>query len=107
MSLLGSLQSRGQNRFKDNNVDSAAVQKRVNREFFVRDSMITANKLKKKNDSIARVLEKVKIQQYRDSLIQARIAKRIKDSTDRELAKQKLLNEKEKKTVSSWCEKTR
>lgn len=97
LSLFASLQCRGQNRFKDNNVDSAAVQKRVNREFFLRDSMVTANKLKKKNDSIARVLEKIKIQQYRDSLVQARIAKRIKDSTDRELAKQKLLTEKRKK----------
>jgi tetratricopeptide (TPR) repeat protein len=93
-SLLFSTKSNGQNVYKQNNVDSAAIQKRVQQEYIARDSIMNALKQKKINDSIARVMEKIKIQQYRDSLVKARNDKRIKDSTDRALAKQKLLDER-------------
>ncbi|MBK7588720.1 MAG: hypothetical protein IPI22_10520 [Bacteroidetes bacterium] len=92
--MLFSTKSNGQNVYKQNNVDSAAIQKRVQQEYIARDSILNALKQKKINDSIARVMEKIKIQQYRDSLVKARNDKRIKDSTDRALAKQKLLDER-------------
>lgn len=91
---LLSLHSSAQNKYKQNGIDSAAIQKRIDREYVVRDSLVNAMKQKRINDSIARALEKIKIQQYRDSLVKARIDKRIKDSTDRALAKQKLLDDK-------------
>ena len=70
-SLLFSTKSNGQNVYKQNNVDSAAIQKRVQQEYIARDSILNALKQKKINDSIARVMEKIKIQQYRDSLVQS------------------------------------
>ena len=86
--------SYAQNKYKDNNIDSAAIQIRVENEYKMRDSILLAMQQKKIQDSTNRALEKIRIQQYRDSLVQARIDKRIKDSTDREIAKQKIIEER-------------
>lgn len=94
LTFLFALQSKAQNIYKDNNVDSAAIQKRIKREYEVRDSLMNAMKQKRIDDSIARIQEKIRIQQYRDSLVKARVEKRIKDSTDRALAKQKLIDDR-------------
>ncbi len=67
-----------QKKFKQNGIDSAAkaiVQKR-------------------KDDSTARELAKIKLQAFRDSIITARNAKRKADSLVREQAKQALINKK-------------
>ncbi|HMN32449.1 MAG TPA: tetratricopeptide repeat protein [Chitinophagaceae bacterium] len=94
ISLVCSLKIDAQNRYQKAGVDSAAIQKRVQSEFQKRDSIIEAARIKRVNDSIFRVNEKIKLQNYRDSLANARKEQRIKDSIERVEAKQKLLEER-------------
>lgn len=82
---------------KQNSKDSLAVQKRIENEYKRRDSIFAAMRQKRIEDSIARVIQKQKIQQYRDSLLAARIAKKKADSIAREEAKLKLIREKAEK----------
>lgn len=86
--------TKGQTKYAPNNVDTAAIQKRINNEYARRDSIIAAAKQKRIDDSIARVIQKQKIQEYRDSLVNARNAKRAADSIARVQAKLKLENDK-------------
>lgn len=97
LTFLFAYKGEGQNVYKINNVDSAAIQKRVKKEYEIRDSIFKAMQQKRIEDSIARVNEKIRIQNYRDSIVKARNEKRIKDSIDRVIAKQKILDEKRKK----------
>ena len=83
-----------QNRFTENGIDSAAIQKRVNQEYARRDSMLNAIRIKRSQDSLAREMQKIKLQDFRDSMIQARAKKRIDDSVARVNAKIKLQEEK-------------
>jgi len=83
----------GQNRYVQNNVDSAAIKKRIDSEYARRDSILAAAKQRRIDDSMARVVQKKKMQDYRDSLVNARKAKRIADSVARVEAKLKLLND--------------
>lgn len=75
-------------------VDTTAIRKRVNDEYARRDSMLAAMKKKRSEDSLAREMQKVKIQQYRDSLFAARRAKKTADSLARIEAKLKLMEER-------------
>lgn len=86
-----------QNMYEKNNIDSAAINKKVRQEYKTLDSIKQAMNQKRIADSTARALEKIKMQAYRDSLAQARIEKRKKDSIDREIAKQKIIDERRKK----------
>ncbi len=97
LTFLLAFSGKGQNKYKENNVDSAAIEKRVKREYEIRDSLLIAMRQKRIDDSIARVNEKIRIQKYRDSIVQARIEKRTKDSLDKIAAKQKLIDERRKK----------
>ncbi len=99
--------SKGQDKYIQNKVDTAAIQKRINNEYALRDSIINAAKQKRINDSIARVVQKQKIQEYRDSLANARNAKRAADSLARVQAKLKLENDKRIKDSSDAALKKR
>ena len=83
-----------QNRYTENGIDSAAIQKRINQEYARRDSMLNAVRIKRSQDSLAREMQKIKLQEFRDSMIQARAKKRIDDSIARVNAKIKLQEEK-------------
>lgn len=83
-----------QNRYTENGIDSAAIQKRINQEYARRDSMLNAVRIKRSQDSLARELQKIKLQEFRDSMILARAKKRIDDSVARVNAKIKLQEEK-------------
>lgn len=83
-----------QNKFTQNGIDSAAIQNRVNMEYARRDSMFNALRTKRTQDSIARELQKQKLQEFRDSMAQARIKKRMDDSIARVKAKLKLIEDK-------------
>jgi len=94
---LLSLESKAQsNLYKQNNIDSAAINNRVKQEFIKRDSILYAMKQKRIADSINRELAKRQLQNFRDSLTNARNAKRIADSMARVSAKQKLIDDKRK-----------
>lgn len=94
---LLSLESKAQNNlYKQNNIDSAAINNRVKQEFIKRDSILYAMKQKRIADSINREQAKRQLQNFRDSLINARNAKRIADSMARVNAKQKLIDDKRK-----------
>lgn len=75
-------------------IDSAAIQKNVNKEFQRQDSIKNALAAQRTKDSTNRALEKIRLQLYKDSVTQARIAQRIKDSIDREKLKQKIIQER-------------
>jgi len=83
-----------QNVYKQNGIDSAAINGRIQADKAKRDSIALAIVLKRKADSTARELAKLKLQAFRDSIITARIAKRAADSLLREQAKQALLDKK-------------
>ena len=94
---LLSLESKAQNNlYKQNNIDSAAINNRVKQEFIKRDSILYAMKQKRIADSINREQAKRQLQNFRDSLINVRNAKRIADSMARVNAKQKLIDDKRK-----------
>jgi hypothetical protein len=94
---LLSIESKAQNNlYKQNKIDSAAINNRVKQEFIKRDSILYAMKQKRIADSINREQAKRQLQNFRDSLINARNAKRIADSMARVYAKQKLIDDKRK-----------
>jgi TolA-binding protein len=93
LSLLNTNVS-AQNKYANANVDSAAIKKRIDAEYARRDSILAAARQKRIDDSIARVIQKQKIQEYRDSLFNARKAKKTADSLERIAAKLKLENER-------------
>lgn len=80
-------------------MDTVAINKRLQEEYAKRDSILAAIRQKRIDDSIARVMAKIKLQQFRDSMIAARNAKRTADSIARVEAKAKLLQEKKTRTA--------
>lgn len=99
--------TRAQNGVGVNKVDTAAIKKRIDNEYLRRDSMLAAAKQRRIDDSIARVLQKQKIQDYRDSLVNARKAKRVADSIARVEAKLKLDNDKRIKDSTDLAIRTK
>lgn len=83
-----------QNRFAQNGIDSAAIDGRIQADKAKRDSIAKAIIQKRKADSTAREVAKIKLQAFRDSIVTARNAKRKADSLIREQAKQALINKK-------------
>ncbi len=92
--LLFSFTSEAQSIYTKNKIDSSAIQNRINNEYARRDSMIAAMRQKRSADSLARIIQKQKLQQYRDSLVAARISKRKADSIARLELKNKLIEER-------------
>lgn len=95
------------NVYKQNNIDSAAINNRVKNEFIKRDSILNAMKQKRIADSIFREQARINLQNFRDSLVKARNDKRIADSTARVLAKQKLIDDKRKLDSTNLAIKNR
>ena len=105
---LLSHESKAQNNiYKQNNIDSAAINNRVKQEFIKRDSILNSMKLKRIADSVFREQAKRQLQNFRDSLVNARNAKRIADSMARVFAKQKLINDKRKADSLAFVTKNR
>jgi len=86
-----------QNKFKQNGIDSAAIDSKIQAEKARRDSIAQAIIQKRKADSTTRELAKLKLEAFRDSIASARNAKRKADSMLKEQAKFALL---EKKRIS-------
>lgn len=92
--ILPSVKLMAQNKYLKANVDSVAIKKRIDAEYAKRDSILSVAKQRRIDDSIAREMQKKKIQDYRDSLFNARRLKKTADSLARIEAKLKLENEK-------------
>lgn len=88
-----------QSAYSSHGIDSAAIDGKIQADKARRDSIANAAKLKRKADSTARELAKIKMQQFRDSIITARNAKRAADSLAREQVKLALIQKK--KTTDS------
>lgn len=93
-----------QNKFKQQGIDSAAIDGKIAADKARRDSIAQAIVLKRKADSTARELAKLKLQAFRDSIVTARNAKRKADSLARVQAK---LAISEKKRISDSLAKDR
>lgn len=83
--------------YAQTNSNISKSKKRFQLEVNRRDSIIAAIKERKKQDSLARVIQKQKIIQYRDSLRLARIERRKQDSIAREAIKAQILAERKKR----------
>jgi len=92
--MIFSVMSHAQTRFEKAGIDSAAIQTKVNSAYAKLDSTRRANAARRTQDSLARIQEKARLQQFRDSVIAARNAKRIADSIARVENKLKLIREK-------------
>ncbi len=87
-------QVHAQSKFAKSGIDSAAIDGRIQADKARRDSIAAAVVKKRKDDSTAREVAKLKLQAFRDSIVTARNAKRKADSLVREQAKQALINKK-------------
>ncbi len=85
-----------QNCYGQTNSDTEKARLRYENELKRKDSIINAAKLRRKQDSIQRVVKKQQLIQYRDSMKRAIVERRRLDSVKRAELKLKLLAERKK-----------